>query len=327
MRRCYVLGAGFSKPFGFPLASELTREVLAKMKKLSVGWMMPGSKEAYECHAKTLYPSRDFKKCWPDLEDLVTVLDELATFDSQIRGGAALDNQYPLAEKMKSDLLHILWLYLYDCQRACTSRSIAVVEDFVQKACTRGDRVISFNWDLLLEVACKRRNLSVSYNAGGEGTLHVSKPHGSLNIFSIPKGDTLSRSAFSEEMVDGDKVILMLKDPESLNEIPPGRKGSMIVPPNARKQYSEHWLQLQWKRAVEMVRESDEVVVLGYSLPEADFRPRVLLQFAGKWGREIRVVIVVDRDDKGEVLGRYKKYLKNVEEAKMSWEEWFRANS
>jgi hypothetical protein len=76
--------------------------------------------------------------------------------------------------------------------------------------------------------------------------------------------------------------------------------GPIVIPPTAKKTYQSPWINGQWHLAVDMVRNAEEVVIIGYSLPVTDIRPRLLLQLA-RFRRDDRIPIRLI-DPKGDVL-------------------------
>ena len=86
--------------------------------------------------------------------------------------------------------------------------------------------------------------------------------------------------------------------------------------------YDSPWLDLQWRRALDMLRQADEIIIIGYSLPPLDFRPRVLFQ-AAVVDREPRIRLVAPNADD---LARknYQPYIRvRIEPVATSWQEWF----
>ena len=74
VRRCFVLGAGFSKACDLPLASELTRLIFEDAFPEGDDFLSP-IRDTYLNWLKRLYPALGLEHDWPDFEDLITVLD------------------------------------------------------------------------------------------------------------------------------------------------------------------------------------------------------------------------------------------------------------
>ena len=71
-----------------------------------------------------------------------------------------------------------------------------------------------------------------------------------------------------------------------------------------------------------MLLAADEIVVIGYSLPPTDFRPRILFQMLSVVRKEVPKIILVDPCVE-RVLPRYEGFLSlPIEPVAKSWVEW-----
>lgn len=324
--RCYVLGAGFSKTCGLPLASELTRLVFEHVQQGQQDFRsdMP---EAWLRLLKNLYPGWDCQERWPDFEDLITVLDEWERSREAYDGPRQDADPYSPAH-LKGVLLRHLRILLCELTASRPADQWDLVKGFVAAAARCGEAVVSFNWDVLLEIACRELGIGISYGGRVTDGLQAAKPHGSLNLAQMnSEAWERARGAFNvrDVFIDyeaGDFVAVRAEDPaDALNRTVSPFPFS-LVEPTARKMYDSPWLDLQWRRALDMLRQSGEIIIIGYSLPPLDFRPRVLFQ-AAVVDREPQVRLVApDADD----LARknYQPYIRvRVEPEAMFWQEWF----
>lgn len=333
MRCCYVLGAGFSRPLGLPLASELTAQVFAHATD-GMNDFRPDVANGWLGLLKQLYPSCDFRRNWPDFEDLTTVLDELEQYRVDYEGTPT--PQGPLqAAHLKKVLLRHLALLLCERLAACSEDGIEAVGRFVQAAHSRGEAIICFNWDLVLEVACKQVGIEVSYGGISNAGLQIAKPHGSLNLAQDSRQhleevrETPGKLSNVRDVVvdyeQAENVVVRAEDPEdAANRIINPFRDKMLVEPNTRKTYASGWLRLQWTRALRTVRGADEIVVIGYSLPVQDFRPRLLLQLAAVERNPQPRIVLVDPDPEKGVLARYREFISSpLEAVNTQWQNWF----
>jgi len=203
------------------------------------------------------------------------------------------------------------------------------VKAFIKIVVERQDSIISFNWDLLLEICCKDLSLCVSYYNSPSNGLHISKPHGSLNLAEISRAryDAMKNSMNIHNIFidweNGEKIVLRASDPcDAANRIISPTGATLLVEPNARKSYTSPWIQLQWQRALNMTKEAEEICVIGYSLPETDFRPRILFQLAGVNANPDKRILLIG-PNANNVAGRYRKYINlPIDPIEKPWFEW-----
>ncbi len=304
-RRCFILGAGFSKCCGLPLASELTPIVWrARARKASSDdsprpeLVKPGdfgfeSVKAEHDTIKLLFPSRECDperdETWPNFELLITALDESARYQDafeRITGQATTNG----SRHSKQALLRHLGERLSHLTNVAPAEGLKAIESFIDQLELQDDSVISFNWDVLLEIASANRGVAVSYRDDQRTGLRLAKPHGSLNLvdssaaeYEDVKGRINNvRSLDTElEYKEGEpRIVLRARDPADSWLRQEWARERLLVEPNIRKSYDAVWLDLQWVRALRMVRGADRLIVIGFSLPEADLRPRLLLQLS-----------------------------------------------
>jgi hypothetical protein len=328
-RRCYVLGAGFSKPLGFPLAGELMREVWNHAThgmddfgaETRAGWLAT---------LTTAYPRSDFNTTWPDFEDLITVLDEWEQYRADYEGAQVPPGPLQAAH-LKRVLLKHLGLLLCEKLNACTEDLLAQVRGFAKRAVEDGNAVVSFNWDLLLEAAAADVGVAVSYGGAPRTGPQVAKPHGSLNLAEMPREEyeqacgSINVHSVSVDFEKGSSVVVRADNPrDAANRIVHPFREALLVEPTARKSYRSAWLALQWWRALNTLRAAEEVVVMGYSLPPTDFRPRILLQLAALDRLSLPRVYLVD-PHAAEVAAGYRRWISApVQETQTGWIEWLR---
>ena len=107
MKKCYILGAGFSKFCDLPLASELTAQVFDHLHGDVVNKLNPQLIEDRRNFIHALYPCFDLKNKWPDFEDLMTLLNE---WDDYSRACGCDDNFVP---HFKNGLAKHLSIFLF----------------------------------------------------------------------------------------------------------------------------------------------------------------------------------------------------------------------
>jgi len=328
MTRCYILGAGFSKVCGFPLARELTRPVFQSAYPLGDEQREPARK-AYLDFLQSIYPDCEFETDWPDFEDVITLLDEWERYRFDYEGPNPTSNGYN-PKHLKTVLLKSMGLYLCKILRECPDNQMRLIKDFVRFVVASNEILVSFNWDLLIEVASHDLGIPINYGKDDEGSLSLIKPHGSLNLAEMSRDryDKANKSfnVLSIEIIHENNgiVVVRSKDPtDSANRIIHPFKDVLLVEPTARKAYSSAWIKQQWQHALDVLRSADEIVIIGYSLPDADFRPRILLQLAGLYRKKLPSIRIIDPNAK-RLISRYKRFSQlDIIPIEKSWNDWF----
>jgi hypothetical protein len=287
-RRCYVLGAGFSKAYGLPLAKELTARVLKYRDDRGAELGFPrGTFQQQRDLLRHLFPHCDLETSWPDFEELITVLDEWNNYRMGVhkKGDA-------FVRSFKDSLLRALYNVLSEqVDAARKANGLSVVRSFVQRVHDEQSTIVCFNWDLLVEVAAQDIGMGIEYQKETiKDGIYVAKPHGSLNLAELPEQEyeknkhainVLPRDMKIEWRHEQTKtLVLRIQNPANDPKGIVYTFGPIVIPPTARKTYQSPWINYQWHFALDMVRNADEVVIIGYSLPTTDIRPRLLLQFA-----------------------------------------------
>lgn len=317
-RRCFVLGAGFSKGCGLPLAGELTALIYRALRQRDptdisadaplaqhTDFGYEAFQDSYEA-ARLLFPGFECSfasdRTWPDFEELISALDEARQYQSSFERVTATAARN-WAENTKRSLLYVLENRLGQLTEIAPAEGLDVIREFVRRIDQSRDSVVSFNWDVLLEIAAADLGVTVSYN-GAQGNLAVAKPHGSFNLVDSPKdkydetrGTTLNVPSLDIEMeyrAAEARVVLRAQDAQQARLLLGWAEAPLIVEPNIRKLYDNPWIEFQWARALQMVRSADELFVIGFSLPPADIRPRLLMQLSRlpRPGRPPKLILI-----------------------------------
>lgn len=332
-RRCFILGAGFSRCCGLPLASELTPIVWRAHARSGVmdksarpAPARPGdfNYEGVQADLKAirlLFPdckcSPDHDETWPDFEQLITSLDESVRFQRSFERVTGMETQN-WAANTKRRLVHQMLERLSELTDAANRSGLELVKQFLQRLDIEQDTIVSFNWDVVLEIVAEELSMPVRYREDLGTGLRLAKPHGSINLVDSLKQayEDARRTAINvfgldEELEYGNgerHVILRAKDPRRawIRQTWAPKESRVVVEPNLRKTYDNLWLEGQWVRALDMVRGADELIVIGFSLPLADLRPRILLQLTRVQRPSPPVLRVVD-PSASALRGHYQK--------------------
>lgn len=286
-RRCLLVGAGFSRAISrqMPLTDELGQQVLDDLRAEGLRGPAGGFEGGYF-------------EAW---------LSRLAEPQPDLTDDANLHNQ-----AWFSRITEQAWLVLSRRQRAVMAESPpAWLLRLIGLAHRTRATVVTFNYDTLLEAGFntafvydwKQRSLATHWHLVGDlppepvragtfarepaETFRLIKLHGSLDCWWVngdASGATIMRSHGHPMFRHG--------EPVPLQDRPPGRTPFMVPPASAKSRfYGNPITRALWQHAAQVLGESAEVDLIGYSLPLTDLvTTGMLADRLG--GRAVRVRVV-----------------------------------
>jgi hypothetical protein len=300
VRTTFVFGAGASLHAGYPLA--------ATMGEALLDFMLTYPNQPYPNVAQFLIDT--FGKS-PNIEDLITTLQH------NIR--SLKDVQAPDARVERGrqgNSLGALGTSLREWFQQIHTKPAAAYAEFANKLVQPGDVVITFNYDESLDRELKRTgkwDISRGYGFPLGAVDHSSdvlmlKLHGSINwlvsIFGGARGGSTWVSSDGSSLgrqpcIHQTDLAYLGYQESSLHTFPgggglpclilPGRVKEFFYDTSGGREYTEFW-DLLWSQATEAVRQSDKIILCGYSLLPVDERAcDLLLQNPGK---ETHVLVV-----------------------------------
>ncbi len=333
-KTAYILGAGFSKPAGFPLQSELYPLVIERMFKpdferdraipievlnpvseflISAGFVSPDGTRLFELN----------------LEDLFTLMDQIIEGHGNFRGFSWI-RLIDVRDKLTRAILEILHTCSEDHLKSDDTRYRKFACHLLGKRISVGVEndpfcIISLNWDSLIEDSVywvlretggisNRAKADIDYcvyttplpdsphtpstkqKASHIYNLKLLKLHGSCTWLRCPSsnhiytGLGLSESASSIYVKERESPFMSSYQDSSGGEFCPVLEPYVITPTFA-KVFDQPHIQTTWHNAYVELREADEIIIIGYSLPEADYHFRTLLRRAIRTNSEVRVVL------------------------------------
>lgn len=311
-RRVFILGAGFSKQAGMPLANELTPRILAKFEEYD----QKEAREWFDWLRQRLdwLEGKDRDSCESTQINIEQVFD-LAYHDVRLwrmeqqrchLGRMDGDTPWNHAESidawlsyMEDDLRDIIWKW-----QEVAIGNMESIQRFAQNL-RKDDVVLTFNYDTLLEKALEESRIKWTYGFKKEETsgVQVLKMHGSINWIIVPRNQVdnfgyrvlFKKVDKNRETVDGgptgeleyDNALLQVPDEKLANRIE-----NRALQLN-QKQYSigiaglGRYKSLDelpgsgevWYNAGRALLTADKVYVVGFSLSSFDTIAR--LYFAG----------------------------------------------
>jgi hypothetical protein len=293
VRSTVILGAGASRGSSF---ADATRQVLP-----------PLDADFFE-QAQRI-DEAEFKGAGKEVIDFVrdeygaTQMPTLETLFTQAQGYEQFVRQFyskpgPKPVRYKKQLGYLLEL-IPRVFKAALADQECTWHDRIAYAMRKGDTIISFNYDVLIDEALTRLaqgiwkadpgyGISIADGAAGWSAprspgafprkeyLRLLKPHGSLNWLLEQDGDSRLR------LTDDAYGILAAR--------------GNIIPPTWDKTILQEWpWKPIWKAASKMLQRTRCLIVIGYSVPQTDLTSQALIRSSLVNG-DLRLIVVANPD-------------------------------
>jgi hypothetical protein len=306
--RVFVLGAGASHDAGYPLAREMGHCLAGWIKSLP-------SENQHHGYLEQIVG------VYGGLDDFESILADLMTCSPGSRA-ATLGTDRPY---LLSDLQEAIRDYFDEIRP-----KLAPGYDKLAHILRRGDVVITFNYDLGLERALRAAKLwdiKTGYGFSIDGQepspVEVLKLHGSTNWRALLFGGRTRGSFVGNAAPLGNRPVLFFRpdieylgysdfaDPLCAGLDRAASLPEMILPALPKQfghdsAWKAFWDDL-WNRAENAIKNAAELVVIGYSLPDADERARSMLR--GTANKSVRLSICCGKATAGiEQLFRDNKF-------------------
>lgn len=190
--RLVVLGAGFAKAAGLPLANELLLAVIEEAKRIGHSDVLEEDLEKY-CRFRSAIEGREVSTADVDIESFITYLDiehflELRGSDTWAYEG----NQSQIL------IRNLISKVLFEKQNCVSKEAWRLYDDFASRL-TADDIVVSFNYDTFLETCLRRQRKNFRYALNridekgfvdqNSAETVLLKMHGSINWFDVSSFD------------------------------------------------------------------------------------------------------------------------------------------
>ena len=267
MDRVFILGAGVSKHCGYPLTNDLLKEITIKAN----------DKDTHIIYniLRYLYPNFDSRyMIYPNIEEVLSLVETSIELSSKVP--LTQYNFYPAnaLETRKRILKNISTYFFKKLEQINNKSSIYEFAKFLNS----DDVVISFNWDLNLEKALKYWKKRYSYDIEDKNRITILKPHGSINWFKrseIKIKDTKCQVLIKNIKKNEIYVFKYFRPPKTIKDIIP-----YIVPPTFKKAIDTLELKRIWNDIYQVLSKTEEINVLGYSLPNIDLNSKYIFRTA-----------------------------------------------
>jgi hypothetical protein len=178
--------------------------------------------------------------------------------------------------------------------------------------------VITFNYDIAIDVALYRAGLGLDYGLGSStstATIPLLKLHGSLNwasssdgVIALSIGDYLRKygiGIFKEAGMCSIPIGTQLKEYFSKYINTEVEAEPVIVPPTWNKAEHHQILSQVWGRAVKELGEAEHIFIIGYSLSETDAFFRLLYALGTVGDTPLKRIEIFNPDKSGGALNRF----------------------
>lgn len=184
--------------------------------------------------------------------------------------------------------------------------------------------VISFNYDIALDVAMYWSGLGPEYGFGSSVTRHqmkLLKLHGSLNWAVLTDTDSVQpltlQEYFSKYQYNGYEesgtcsipIGSQLQEYYSKHTAVKVNPEPVIVPPAWNKADYHQLLSTIWGTAAKELEEAEYIFIIGYSLPETDAFFRLLYGLGTVGTKPLKKVIIYNPDESGVIEDRFKRMM------------------
>jgi hypothetical protein len=341
-----IIGAGFSFNAGLPLAGNFTQELL-NLRGLSLDGPSVRQVDFIRKFVDRVFGEgkpRSAKE-WPELEDIFTLVDLAANTGHHLGSKYAASDLRVVRRAMIVRMIRML-SQAYARKHAAPDAQWRALEGLFERFNTDITAVLSMNWDTVFErgTARAQKIRRIDYGCGatavtfkkdslverplGGETLHILKPHGSVNwlycdacreIFWVPPSDTekvaqslFRKSDWSAVLGAAGVTVPAIRSPkcphceaESL--------GTRFATFSYRKALDFPMHSATWRTAEQYLKGSADWVFIGYSMPAADFEFKLLLKRVQLTERERPdITVITGGKDADATIERFTKFFGDV---------------
>ncbi len=281
MGKVYILGAGASRALNAqaPLMSDLLPTALSYADN-GRSSRSPASARNVRAFINDLYGFTPYGEVLPPFEDLFSHLDYCLINDLPL----SKDYTVERLRSLRQDLMYLLGRVIQRQLRDSTPAEQLILAQFIEQVAASSDVIISLNYDLLMDNAFDRpttpgvdygfrprfRETISAQRQTQSLPVQLLKLHGSLNWLYCP----ICREI---EVYNFQKAALITFYKDTPCRLCQTQLEALMITPSFLKNYNNLYLVEIWRKAEHELHEADEVVFVGYSLPEADVVLRLFL--------------------------------------------------
>ena len=331
MKTAVMIGAGASKPFGFPLTKDMFPAIKHQVLAGRLFGDSPEGKQRSDQlleYLRGMLPGFDEDITLPLITDVLSLVDysilvaatpipkrrlgDLVAFRALLEHGIFQTLARPYREQVPDDLTRFArWLHskadARDQEIALVSTNYDIaVEDRLFAMHGHNHQAIAERFDFGFDWRDPKRD--ALYRRPQEPAMRLYKLHGSVNwlrcdlcehIYVNAEG-SIAHQAFKSR-IDDNNTCHCLHAPLR----------SVLVAPSLVRDVRDVNLLEVWKATLEYLRRADEWIIIGYSFPPEDIAIRSLLLRAYLAGAKQPVVRVVQLEEDPDTVSRYRLFFPN----------------
>jgi hypothetical protein len=349
LKKVYILGAGFSWSAGFPLAKDFFSFVSSHIQN-SIDTRDIGNSGFFnELDDFTKKVEKHYQWILTDVELLCTYMDlailsnSLGIFQGIFN---SLDDLRLFRIKFSGAIVRA-FRYKHDefkiSRRERTEKEKEANKLYWEfcEILEEGDTVISFNYDLLVEMGLWQQNKWTFLDGHGfkkdiedfrseitkiysedkptKSKVRILKLHGSLGWFRKKFTDEIVFGEMPDSFEDYFGEFFEKGDPSPAVSYD---EGSTLIEPSYIKQFDNPYLIDIWKQAINAIISANEIVIIGYSLPPADSASQLLLATSVRISNASKITVI---DPCGDVHDKYKNvFQQDIQEEHVTFDNWMK---
>jgi hypothetical protein len=327
MNTVIIFGAGASKKAGAPLMAEFLDKADELNRKNDEG--IQGANEAFEDVFNAISELQAiFAKSYLDIENIETLF-------SAVEMGILINKFSNRKLKQIKDLRKSIITVIYKTLE--TSMTFPVESDhikppepygsFIKLLTSRKNKVVSeildeisfitFNYDLGLDYSIHSRGFYLDYGLTErpQKSFTLLKLHGSINWGFCQKCRTIVPFNFKDANYRLDHETKHFRYDLGSNLKTRDHCGMelleqpVLVPPTWNKTQYHNQLSKVWQKASSKLEQAENIIIVGYSLPETDSFFKYLFALGSESSTRIKRFLVFDPDPENNVELRYRQMI------------------
>jgi len=323
------LGAGASKPFGFPLTREILPIIRDRLSARSLFTTFPDSAVCLDDLSRlllALLPGFNDVTDLPLITDILSLVDySLLTSTNPLRGCSSEDLRRLrlLLEQAIYDALW--WPYPKGVPPPVLSRLSSGLLNLIESGESLG--IISTNYDIAVETEIARAwsynplrfDFGFSWRDPRSGNRIERSSEASLSFYKLHGSVNWLRCELCEHIYINLKGVIAYHGyssaPTEANTCHCGHttlRPVLIAPSLVRDVREVNLLEI-WKHSLELLRQAHEWVIIGYSFPSEDIAVRSLFLRASHGRSRPPRITVVQKGDDPSLVSRYRTFFPTCE--------------
>lgn len=306
-KRVFLLGAGASKHvFGLPVMSDFIRAGLPRLGQIlsSLPW---GEAEEIRESLKAIQRGiADISSLFPapsDVDFRAGNFEQIMT-DIELTLDNDLGKGVPFESKRKLEALRRVLLRLISDATELTAISGLQIQEYDKLFgdLTEDDTILTTNYDIGIDMYLEKKYVPgigewasrlVAYDSDVLVTEDIQqgglvKLHGSVNWTACSSPDCVRHRCID---ITGLGDFSKSKGHELICATCGASKDVVVLPPIVNKQFRRYpKFGLLWRKALQDIQQTTQLIVFGFSAPETDFHMRWLLRKAAS----VQTVVVID---------------------------------